>query len=207
MRKLLLIAGVAAFAIPGLASAQTACRQQQHDNRVAGTVVGAGLGALLGSAVAGHGSKGTGAVVGAIGGGAIGNIAGGASTNCDYTANGYYDNNGVWHAATGYYDSTGAWVEGAPPPYAGGYSADVAYTGAPNDVYSREDFIQRRIENGLDRGALSQDDADRDLRRLGNIRDLQGRLREEHDGLTHYDRADLNARLDVLNGNVDAQMR
>ena len=108
MRKLLLIAGIAAIAVPGLASAQPGCREQQHDNRVTGTVLGAVGGALLGSAVAGHGSKTAGAVIGGVAGGAVGNAVGGASTNCDYRT-GYYDSGGAWHAANGYYDRYGTW--------------------------------------------------------------------------------------------------
>ena len=87
MRKLLLIASVAAVAIPGLASAQPGCREQQHDNRVTGTVLGAVGGALLGGAISGHAG---GAVIGGVAGGAVGNVAGGASVSCaDY--HGYYD--------------------------------------------------------------------------------------------------------------------
>jgi hypothetical protein len=112
MRKLLLIAGVAALAVPGLASAQPGCREQQHDNRVAGTVLGAVGGALLGGAVAGHGSKTAGAVVGGVAGGAVGNAVGGATTSCaDYPRTGYYDSSGVWHAGYGYYDANGDWVD------------------------------------------------------------------------------------------------
>ena len=45
MRKLLLIAGIASLSIPSIAAAQPECREQQHDNRVAGTLAGAGFGA------------------------------------------------------------------------------------------------------------------------------------------------------------------
>jgi hypothetical protein len=208
MRKLLLIAGVAALAIPSIASAQPGCREQQHDSRVAGTVVGAGLGALLGSAVAGHGSRGTGAVVGAVGGGVVGNVAGGASVNCDYSRtadNGYYDDNGVWHAARGYYDSDGNWVDGARP--AGDYSADVAYVGGSTDLNGREAWLQRRIDNGETSGVITHYDADRDRSRLSSIRDYQIRLYDSHDGLTSYDRSTLNDRLDSLTDTVDSQTR
>ena len=40
--------------VPSLAMAQTNCEQRKND-RVAGTVIGAGVGALLGSAIAGRG--------------------------------------------------------------------------------------------------------------------------------------------------------
>jgi hypothetical protein len=223
MRKLLLIAGVAALVVPSMASAQPGCREQQHDNRVAGTVVGAGLGALIGSAVAGPGSRGAGAVVGAIGGGTVGNIAGASSVNCDYSPAGYYDDNGVWRANTGYYDDNGAWhsasgyydgdgdwVEGvrpAPAPSADTYSADVAYVGPSGDLTGREDRLEQRIQAGEDRGALTRYDADGDRGRLSSIRDLQGRLGDDHDGLTGDDRADLSSRLDDLSASVNAQWR
>jgi hypothetical protein len=208
MRKLLLIAGVAALVVPSMASAQPGCREQQHDNRVAGTVVGAGLGALIGSAVAGPGSRGAGAVVGAIGGGAVGNIAGASSVNCDYSPAGYYDDNGAWHAAGGYYDGDGNWVaRPTPAPSADTYGADVAYVGASGDLSGREDWLEQRIQAGEDRGALTRYDADGDLGRLSSIRDLQGRLGDDHDGLTGDDRAELSTRLDDLSASVNAQWR
>ena len=221
MRKLLLIAGVAALAMPSIALAQPGCREQQHDNRVAGTVVGAGLGALVGSALAGPGSRGAGAVVGAVGGGVIGNAAGGSSVTCETRAGyyddsgvwhdgGYYDDNGSWRAASGYYDGDGNWVDGArpaPAPSADSFSADVAYVGAPGDLTGREALMERRIQAGEDGGALTHFDADGDRGRLSSIRDLQTRLRDEHDGLDGDDRGDLNSRLDDLNASVNAQWR
>jgi hypothetical protein len=204
MRKLLLIAGVAALAIPSIASAQPGCRAQQHDSRVAGTVAGAGLGALIGSSVAGHGSRGAGAVVGAIGGGAIGNAVGGSSVNCA-TETGYYDDAGQYHASNGYYDANGVWVEGPRP--AEDYGADVAYVGRSTNLEGRENWLNDRISRGEDAGAITHYDADRDRSRLGSIRDMEGRLRDDHDGLTADDRADLGARLDDLSASVNAQWR
>ncbi len=150
MRKLLLIAGVAALAVPGFASAQPGCREQQHDNRVAGTVIGALGGALIGGAVAGHGSKGAGAVVGGVTGGVVGNVVGGASTNCaNFPRGGYYDSTGVWHEADGYYDANGNWVDARPPavdysvaPHPEDYGADVAYTGSRGDLNARESWLE-----------------------------------------------------------------
>jgi hypothetical protein len=123
MRNHLLAAGIAAAAlIPSFAFAQTSC-EQQHNNRVAATVGGGLIGALLGSAVAGHGDKTTGAVVGGVGGAVIGNQVGKGSADCAH-AYGYYDTNGAWHAnaverssAQGYYDRNGQWVAGAPNGY------------------------------------------------------------------------------------------
>ncbi|MEO8115734.1 MAG: glycine zipper 2TM domain-containing protein [Phenylobacterium sp.] len=137
MRKHLLAAGIAAAALmPSFALAQQTCEQQQN-NRVAGTVVGAGLGALLGSAIAGHGDKTTGAVIGGIGGAVVGNQVAKSNTDCS-RAYGYYDNNGAWHAssvaranAAGYYDRNGNWVNGAPNGY---YNNDGRWVTASNNA-------------------------------------------------------------------------
>jgi hypothetical protein len=176
MHKLLLIAGVAALAIPSIATAQPGCREQQHDSAV------------------------------------VGDVAGGSSVNCGYQAAGYYDDNGAWHATEGYYDADGNWVDGprpAPPPApsAGDYNADVAFVGPAGDLSGREDWMEQRIKRGEDRGALSKYDADGDLGRLSSIRDMQGRLRDDHDGLTDDDRSDLSSRLDDLSASVNAQWR
>lgn len=120
MRKHLLVAGIAAAAlIPTFAFAQQTC-EQQRGNRVAGTVAGAGIGALLGSAVAGHGDRTAGAVIGGVGGAVIGNQITKPGADCAH-AYGFYDKDGLWHAnavdrasAQGYYDRDGAWVAGAP---------------------------------------------------------------------------------------------
>src|SRR5206468_12017306 len=97
MRKNILVAGVAAaILIPSFAMAQQTC-EQRSANRTTGTIVGAGVGALLGSAVAGHGHKGDGAIVGGIGGAIVGNQAAKGDRDCVH-AYGYYDNNGAWHS-------------------------------------------------------------------------------------------------------------
>jgi hypothetical protein len=123
MHRHLLAAGIAAAALlPSLALAQTSC-EQQHNNRVAATVAGAGIGALAGGAVAGHDDRTTGAIIGAIAGGVIGNQVAKPKADCAH-AYGYYDGNGAWHAnaveaahAAGYFDRDGAWVEGPPNGY------------------------------------------------------------------------------------------
>lgn len=123
MRNQLLVAGLAAAAfIPSFAAAQVTCEQGQ-DHRMLGTVAGAGIGALIGSAVAGHGEKTTGAVIGGIGGALVGNQVTKPNADCTH-AYGYYDSNGAWHAtavaqtsAQGYYDRNGQWVNGAPNGY------------------------------------------------------------------------------------------
>ncbi len=90
---------------------------------MAGTVVGAGLGALLGSAIAGRGDHTTGAIIGGVGGAVVGNQVSAPNADCAH-AYGYYDRNSQWHAnavarndARGYYDRNGAWVSGAPNGY------------------------------------------------------------------------------------------
>ncbi|MFZ3007480.1 MAG: glycine zipper 2TM domain-containing protein [Phenylobacterium sp.] len=126
MRKTLLAAGIAAAALlPTFALAQQTCEQQQQNNRVAGTVIGAGLGAILGSQVSGNGARTEGSVIGAIGGAIAGNQIAKSRSNCaSANAYGYYDTNGAWHAnavnqasAQGYYDRDGRWVDGAPNGY------------------------------------------------------------------------------------------
>src|SRR5215218_3739686 len=72
MRIQLVVAGLAVAAlIPSSALAQQTCEQRQT-NRAVGTIAGAGIGALLGSAVAGHGDRTAGAVVGGLGGALVG---------------------------------------------------------------------------------------------------------------------------------------
>jgi hypothetical protein len=58
---------------PSLASASNYCERDKHDQKVAGTLIGALGGALIGNSVAGHGHRGDGALVGAAGGAIVGN--------------------------------------------------------------------------------------------------------------------------------------
>jgi hypothetical protein len=155
MRKHALFAALAALAmVPTLASAQNACEQRKHDNRVAGTIIGGVAGAILGSQVSGHGARTEGSVIGGVGGAVIGNQLARSHEDCsgygyydsshvwhgnvsgyyddragrwvDARSGGYYDDRGRWHARSGgYYDSDGYWVAQADT----GYGADVAYTG------------------------------------------------------------------------------
>jgi hypothetical protein len=123
MRNQLFAAGVAAaLLIPSFAMAQQTC-EQQRSTRTTGTIAGAGIGALLGSAVAGHNDRAAGAVIGGVGGAIIGNQVAKGSADCAH-AYGFYDAQGAWHSngvaradATGYYDRQGAWVNGAPNGY------------------------------------------------------------------------------------------
>jgi hypothetical protein len=220
MRKLLMIAGVAALTIPGLANAQTTCHHEKNNDRVVGTVVGAGLGALLGSAIAGHHDRGVGAVAGAVGGGVVGNAVGGSAVHCDRYDNGYYDRDGYWHtangrgsgyydrdgrwvgatASNGYYDRYGRWVGAAPD--AGRYGADVSYTGG--NLYARENDLEQQIRSAQYNGRLSSYDANRLYRQLNGIRSRQTRLSDAHGGLDDSDVADLSSRLDSLNDQLSS---
>lgn len=142
MRRHLLAAGIAAATlIPSFAFAQASC--EQRDNRTAGTIAGAGIGALLGGAVAGRDDRAAGAVIGGIGGAIVGNQLSKPKDNCGQ-AYGYYDTKGQWHAnsidrasARGYYARDGAWVEGAPNGYYDGQGRwVVASTGSSTSGYS-----------------------------------------------------------------------
>ena len=137
MIKKTLLAGMAIIAIlPSSALAQVSCEQQQS-NRTAGTIAGAGIGALIGSAIAGRSDRTTGAIIGGIGGAVIGNHIAKSSSNCQH-AYGFYDNDRVWHVspasgqqATGYYDRNGDWIEGPPN---GHYSDNGTWVRADRDA-------------------------------------------------------------------------
>jgi uncharacterized protein YcfJ len=81
MRKaiLLLAAAAASLSIPTVADARS-CQRRAHDHRVAGTVIGAIGGALVGNAI----SHRNGALIGGIGGAVVGNQV--SRRSCD----GYY---------------------------------------------------------------------------------------------------------------------
>ncbi len=125
MRTFFLTAALLSASIPSLAMAQQTC-EQHSNNRVIGTVAGAGLGGVLGNIIAGGGDKTLGTVLGAVGGGVIGNQVSKGRTgdvNCA-RAYGFYDQSGAWHASNvqanaqaGYYDREGSWIEGAPRGY------------------------------------------------------------------------------------------
>lgn len=221
MRKHLLAAGFAVAAlIPTLASAQQTC-QERSNNRVAGTVVGAGIGALLGSAVAGRHDRGTGAVVGGLGGAVIGNQAAKGSADCRH-AYGFYDNNGNWHAndvarsdARGYYDRNGVWIDGAPSgrwddngrwaaANANGYGYNASYTGvdAPRPVGQRLAWLAERVRQGRMDGSLNRWEANRAQRDLDNIAREERGMRHRHGRLNPQDEAYLQSRLDTVSSEI-----
>jgi hypothetical protein len=226
MRKLFLAAGLAAAAlIPSLASAQTSC-EQQRDSHVASTMAGAGLGALVGGAIAGHGNRGEGAVIGAVGGGIVGNAASQPSEDCAH-AYGYYDHGGAWHANAidrgepdgyyaGYYDRSGAWQNGAPDGYydnggrwVAGYAGDGVdhQTGMRRDVDVRESWLEQRIQTATNDGTLSHHDSRAEMRDLNSIRGWEASLRDGRGRLSSEDEAQIQGRLDQLSANLRASLR
>lgn len=73
MRKLFLVAGLAAaVGLPTFADAAS-CESNRSTNRAVGTVAGALLGGLAGGAIAGHGSNTAGVLVGGAAGAYAGN--------------------------------------------------------------------------------------------------------------------------------------
>ena len=123
MRKYLIAASMAALAVSGTAaSAATVCKQDKTGRAVA-TVVGAGIGALLGNVIDGGGKRTAGTLIGAGVGGVAANQLAKDNTKC-HQAYGFYDESGRWHAnrisdseARGYYDRDNRWVEGRPNGY------------------------------------------------------------------------------------------
>jgi len=230
MRKHLLAAGIAALTlIPTFAAAQQTC-EERRNNRVAGTVVGGVLGALAGSAVAGRGDRNEGAVIGGVGGAVIGNQLSKGSADCQH-AYGYYDNSGQWHAnrvsreyAQGYYDRNGNWVNGAPEgrwdndgryvaSSAGYYGSEASYQtrsnwrDAPQDLRSREAWLEQRIQRGRNDGTLSRWEARNAMRTLDEIRRDERDMWRNDGRLSGREANSLMARLDDLNAKVRSDRR
>jgi len=213
MRKNLIFAGIAAASlIPSLAMAQVTC-EERSSNRAAGTAVGAVAGALLGSAVAGHGDKGTGAVIGGVGGAVIGNQLSRGPRDCAH-AYGYYDNDNRWHdnhvdrsVAYGYYDRSGVWIDGTPPNVSG-YGVNTSYESRQNtlSVDSRIARIDNRIQRGRRDGSLSRSEAREARDHLNDIR-AEYRARQRDGRLSDRDEASLQARLDRLSADVRMDRR
>jgi hypothetical protein len=214
MLKPLLLAGLAAAAfIPSLASAQDSCQQAQHDNRVAGTIVGAGLGAILGGAITGHGG---GAVVGGVGGAVVGNAIAGSGNRCGENQYGYYDGAGHWvprtYTANGYYGPDGGWVARAPVGYGYGpppgpvYGQDAAYMNRGRMSFrEREDRMDQRIHQAMNDGSLDGREGNHDLRELSDIRRMEGDYRSANGHLDDQQRADLDQRLRALHDRLHMQ--
>lgn len=108
---------------PAVAHAQVKC-ERDGSGRITGTVIGAGVGAVAGSVIAGRNDNTEGAIIGGVIGAIAGNqIAKGSGDNCR-RAYGWYDRDGRWYAsgiserdARGYFDRDGRWIEGRPRGY------------------------------------------------------------------------------------------
>jgi uncharacterized protein YcfJ len=219
-RARLFAAGLAVAAlVPSFANAQQTC-EERRTNRIAGTVVGAGIGAILGSAVAGRGDRNEGAVIGGVGGALLGNQITKGSGSC-VNAYGFYDNDGRWHSnsvrradARGYYDRSGAWIEGAPPGRWGddgrwvatdasryGYNASYGGNDAPRDLRARYDWLEERVRRGRDDGSLSRNEANRALTDISNVRREERRL-TRRGRLSERDMAYLQSRLDTVSSEI-----
>jgi len=232
MRQKMLMAGFAlAVMLPAAAQAQTTC-EQRSQNRTAGTALGAVTGALLGSAVAGHGHKTDGAVVGAVAGAVVGNQVAKGPKDCQH-AYGWYDNGGGWHAnnvdpnvAYGYYDRRGVWIDGRPADYRPveyrpGYRDDdhrgdrrdwddARFMDGPGypELRDREMHIREAIRDGFRNGRIDRDRARDLMDQLRDIRSDEQRIYRDHgDRLRRDDRAHLFERLNDLDRRVDRAMR
>jgi hypothetical protein len=130
---------------------------------------------------------------------------------------GYYDQNGQWvpntATASGFYGPDGRWVAAAPQTYGQpgygpgpeGQAAGSGYGSPPRredrrDPRDREVRLESRINQAVADGALSQDDARRDFRRLSDIRRIDADYRNGNgnDQLTPDQYRDIDQRLDAL---------
>jgi uncharacterized protein YcfJ len=140
MRKFLIAASVAALAAgSSAAQAETICKQDKTGRAVA-TVVGAGIGAILGNVIDGGHHRTAGTVIGGVAGGVAANQLAKDGTRCR-EAYGYYDEGGRWHAnrisaaeARGYYDRNNRWVEGPPRGYYDSSNRWVAFDSTVGDA-------------------------------------------------------------------------
>jgi hypothetical protein len=89
---------------------------------------------------------------------------------------------------------------------AGDFGKDVAYSGAPDDVMSREAWFDHQIRKQNVSGAISDDDAMQDRQLLASVRRQQDEFQNDHGALTSDDRAGLNDQLDGLKARIDQQL-
>ena len=211
MNKKLILAGVLSAVLPSAALAQPPdpnCVQSNNNSRVAGTVLGAGAGALLGSVLAGRHSRGEGAVLGAVGGGIGGNvIAGQRNDPCPpgyyYGPNGAPPPGGPGYGQPGYnqsgYGQPGYAQQGygqssyAPPPSGGGF-----WQGAPTDIRQRIDFLQQRIDRMSTNGRISPDAAQQAYARLRRVRHYAHTNYERYGQLTPDQQSYVQSQLDYV---------
>lgn len=141
--KMILVALTAMLVIPAAASADdyryrgynedTQCQQRVNDNTVGGGLIGAGVGAIAGSQIAGRGNKTEGSVLGAVVGAVVGSQVGKNRIACDdryqyeHRQNGYYNQS----YNQGYYDRNRNYDYNRSSYYGNGYgdyrSRDITY--------------------------------------------------------------------------------
>jgi hypothetical protein len=97
-------------------------------------------------------------------------------------------------------------VDGGAPADAGDHAADVAYSGAPDDLMAREAWFDHQIRRNQESGIISDYDAQHDRQLLDGVRRHQDELQADHGDLTADDRADLNTQLDGLRARLDVQL-
>ncbi len=209
MNKKFIVAGVLAAVLPSAALAQPpdpACVQSNQNSKVAGTVLGAGAGALLGSVLAGRHSRGEGAVLGAVGGGVAGNVITGQRN--DPCPPGYYypqqqpgygpppPNNGYGQGGYGQpgYQQQGYSQPGyGQPPGGGGF-----WQGAPTDVRQRIDFLQQRVDRLSSSGRITPDAAQRAYTRLRQVRHYARTNYQRYGQLTPDQQGYVQSQLDYV---------
>ena len=190
MTKKILLAGLVCalgLTTAGAVSAQPydpACVRSNENNTATGAVVGGIAGALLGSAVAGRHERGEGAVIGGVGGAVVGGAV--ASSGNHPCPEGYY-------------------YRAPPPPprpMAGPPPGDFWY-GAPVDIHQRFDFLQHRIDVGVQNGFISPRDGRRFAMQLNNIRRQDGRMRYRDGGeLSPMHRDNIQGQLNALSNRL-----
>jgi Glycine zipper 2TM domain len=219
----------AAVLVGGAASAEPGC-PSNTSNRTVGTIIGAGLGALFGNAVASHGGKPGGTIIGGVAGGVAGNMIAGSGSHCVSNRYGYYDAQGKWvpntsnaegyydadghwvryadqHAAQasnqqdGYYDASGRWVP-APPPRHGDQGQG---WNASADSREREAWLERRIRHEMDEGRMDRADGERTLKDLADVRRLDGEYRAYDGNLDADQQAYIDGRLENLRHRLRAE--
>jgi Glycine zipper len=191
MKTKLLVAGLfAAAALPALAIAQPygqpaydpGCVQDNHQNNVAGTVIGGITGAIIGGAIGSNNhNTGAGVAIGAATGAVAGNTI--ARSNDHPCPAGYV-------------------YQGPPPPqYQGPPQANPGdfWYGAPTGINQRIDFMQSRIDTSSARGWVSGRQSYQLNAQLNDIRQQNQNMRYRDGGhLSPQDRDYLQGLLDNL---------
>jgi len=190
--------------VAALAQPDSPCEQQKQGNEVLGAVVGGGLGALFGNSVSG--GRAGGAIIGGVGGAAVGASVAASSVHCGDPAYGSYNDSGQWvpkgPVAAGYYGPDGRWMGEPPPEVAEGSPAPVHGPEGMGlaDTRARETRLEARINARLADGSLARDSANRDFRRLDDVRQMDAAFRDGNGdgGLSPDQYRDIDQRLDAL---------